>query len=359
MSPDSPPQEIRFCTAPDGTGLAFATHGSGPALVRAATWLTHLEHDWESPVWRHWLAELGAGRTMVRYDERGCGLSDRSVEHLGLDTWVADLEAVVDAAGLERFALLGMSQGGPVSIAYAARHPERVSQLILYGTSARGRRRRGPEATAQADLLIDVIRHGWEQPNPAFRRTFTTLFVPEGTREQLAWFDDLQMRSCDAETAVALRLAREQVDVTEVLAQVTVPTLVLHARDDAVVPFAEGRLVASGIDGARFVPLEGRNHILLEDEPAWPRFVAEVRAFAGAPAAPAVVPDAGVEELSAREAEVLALVAGGASNEQIAAALVVSVRTVERHLTNVYAKLGLSGKAARAAAAARYARSGA
>lgn len=348
-------QRIRFCTAPDGTQLAFATHGSGPPLVRAATWLTHLEHDWESPVWRHWLEDLGQGRTMVRYDERGCGLSDRTPGALSLDTWVSDLECVVDAAGCDRFALLGVSQGGPIAVAYAVRHPERVSHLVLYGTHARGRRRRGdPEAVARADLLLDVIRHGWDQPNPAFRRTFTTLFLPDGTAEQMAWFDDLQARSCDAGTAVALRRAREQLDVTDRLADVRAPTLVLHAREDACVPFEEGRRLAAGIPGARFVSLDSRNHILLATEPAWARFRDEVRDFLGV-AAPAPA-DPGLAGLSDREAEVLGLVADGASNEEIAARLVISERTVERHLTNVYAKFGLSGKAARAAAAARFAR---
>lgn len=350
-------QQIRFCAAADGVRLAYATHGTGPPLVRAATWLTHLEHDWESPVWRHWLTQLPAGRTMVRFDERGCGLSDRALGDLGLDTWVEDLERVVDAAGVERFALLGVSQGGPVAIAYAARHPERVSELVLYGTYARGRRRRhSPAQVAQADLLIDVIRHGWDHPNPAFRRTFTTLFLPGGTPEQMAWYDELQRHSCDATTAVTLRRAREHVDVTGLLAQVQAPTLVLHARDDACAPFEEGRMLAGGIPGARFVPLDSRNHILLPDEPAWQIFLDEVRRFLGATVPdPGAEPD-GIPALSGREREVLALVASGASNEDIARELVMSVRTVERHLSNIYAKLGLSGKAARAAAAARFAR---
>lgn len=349
------PQAIRFCTAPDGASLAYATHGSGPPLVRAATWLTHLEYDWESPVWRHWLTELGAGRTMVRYDERGCGLSDRKVDGIGFETWVDDLERVIDAAGVEQCALLGISQGGAIAIAYAARHPERVSHLVLYGTSARGRRLRGPEAVAQADLLLEVIRQGWDHPSPAFRRAFTMLFLPDGDPEQMAWFDELQTRSSDAATAVALRKARDGVDVTDLLDQVRAPTLILHARDDACVPFSEGRRLAGMMPGARFVPLESRNHILLEDEPAWPVFLAEVDAFLGTQRT-AAEPDPETAGLSAREAEVLALVASGASNEEIAAQLVMSVRTVERHLTNIYAKLGLSGKAARAGAAARFAR---
>jgi pimeloyl-ACP methyl ester carboxylesterase len=247
--------------------------------VRASTWLTHLEFDWQSPLWRHWLQGLADGRTVVRYDERGCGLSDRDVEDLSLKAWMGDLETVVDAANLDRFALLGISHGGPVAVAYAVRHPERVSHLVLYGTYARGRLRRGLRERQEAEAMIAMVRAGWGRNAPAFRRAFTTVFVPEATREQMRWFDELQRISSSPETAARIRLARNDLDVTDLARQVTVPTLVLHARDDLVVPFAAGRLLASLIPAARFVPLEGRNHILLADEPAWPVFLRELQVF--------------------------------------------------------------------------------
>ena len=349
-------QEVRFCTARDGVRLAYAVHGRGAPLVRTATWLTHLEFDWGSPVWRHWLEALADGHTVLRYDERGCGLSDRDVEDVSLDARVADLEAVVDAAGTERVALLGISQGGPLAVAFAARHPERVSRLVLFATHARGRLMRDPSPSdrEQAQLMDSLIRMGWGQGLPAFRRLFTTLFMPDASPEQMEWYDELQRVTADPETAARIRRARNHDDVTDDATRVTCPTLVIHARHDALVPFAEGRLLATLIPGARFVALESRNHILLADEPAWTQFRAELRNFLS-PAElsmPAELP-----ELSHRELEVLALVAEGLSNEEVAARLYLSVRTVERHLSNIYAKLRVSGKAARAAAAARFSRS--
>lgn len=339
--------------APDGVRLAYATHGSGPPLVRAGHWLTHLEFDWESPIWRHWLREFGRSNTVVRYDQRGCGLSDRNTEALSLDLLVGDLEAVVDAAGLERFALLGISGGGPVAVSYAARHPERVTHLVLYGAYARGRYERDLSAAQreEAELLQSLIRVGWGRDDPIFRRVFTTLFVPGASEEQMDWYDELQRATATPEDAERLRLAASQTDVTDLLPRLAVPTLVAHARDESAVPFAEGRLLAAGIAGAQFLPLEGRNHILLADEPAWPAFMAAVREFLGTAETPA---EGDLEDLSPREREVLELVAGGLSNEEIGARLFLSVRTVERHLSNIYAKLRISGKAARAAAAARF-----
>jgi len=345
-------QTIRFCTSRDGVRLAFGVHGSGPPLVRVATWMTHLQHDWDSPLWRHWLDGLADGRTLVRYDERGSGLSDRDVERFSVDAWVEDLEAVVDAAGLERFSLLGLSNAGAVAIAYAVRHPQRVTHLVLCGAFPQGRLRRDPSsrAHAEAEALMSLIRVGWGQANPAFRRTFTTLFVPEATHEQMEWFDELQRVSASADTAASMRQAREEVDVNELLGKVTTATLVLHAEDDAAVPFEQGRSLASAIPAARFVPLEGRNHILLADEPAWPVFLRELDAFL--PALPSDADVAG-DLLTAREVEILRCVAAGMTNRAIAEQVFLSVRTVERHMGNMYAKLGLEGKSGRAAIAAR------
>ena len=343
-------QQIRFCTAPDGARLAWARHGSGPPLVKAANWLTHLEFDWESPVWRYWLEGLGQTHSVVRYDERGCGLSDKDLGDPCVEQWVSDLETVVDAAEFERFTLLGISQGAAICIAYAVRHPERVERIVLYGGYARGRSQRGERELAQA--LSAVIRLGWDDPNPAFRRLFTVRFLPEGTPEQMAWYDELQRRTTTAATAARLSDARSDVNVTDLAPHVEAETLVAHARGDAAIPFEEGRLLAALIPNARLVPLDSVNHLLLPNDAAWPVFLSEFRRFTRAHAA--TPPQEQLDELSVREREVMQLVAEGLSNEQIAERLFLSVRTVERHLSNVYVKLRVSGKAARAAAAARF-----
>jgi pimeloyl-ACP methyl ester carboxylesterase/DNA-binding CsgD family transcriptional regulator len=342
--------EIRFCTSADGARVAYAIHGSGPPLVRVATWLTHLESDWDSPVWSHWLRRLGETHTIVRYDERGCGLSDPEVGALSVDTWVADLEAVVDAAGLERFDLLGVSQGAAIAVAYAARHAERVARLVLYGGYARGRRVRGQEQLE--DALVAAIRAGWTTDDPAFRHVFSMLFLPHGSPEQMAWYDELLRASTTVESAVALFRARGAVDVVESAAAVRAPTLVMHARGDHVVPAHEGRLLAKLIPNARLVLLDSENHILLADEPAWKEFLSALRGFLGVPIGPSPAPPA--DELSARELEVLELVAKGMTNEAIAERLFISVRTVERHVSNIYLKLGVTGKSARAGAAVAF-----
>jgi pimeloyl-ACP methyl ester carboxylesterase len=273
-------QEIRFCTTPDGVRIAYATVGDGPPLVKAANWLNHLEYDWQSPIWRHVVQEFARDHLLVRYDERGNGLSDWNVENFGFETFVQDLETVVDALGLERFPILGISQGGPVAIAYAVRHPEKVSHLILYGSYARGWAKRGvPEDFERRQTQNRLIKLGWGQDNPAFRQLWTTQYVPDGTPEQWNWFNDLHRICISPDNAVRLELALGQIDVVDLLSQVKVPTLVLHCRDEICVPFEEGRLLAAEIPGARFVPLEGRNHLLLENEPAWPKFVTEVRRF--------------------------------------------------------------------------------
>ena len=280
--PQAPPvqQKIHFCTASDGIRIAYAKVGEGPPLLKAANWLNHLQYDWESPIWSHLLRELAAEHQLIRDDERGNGLSDWDVEDISFEAFVRDLESVVEATGIDRFALLGISQGCAVSIAYAVRHPERVSHLVLYGGYARGRRKRGsPTETEQAAAVVTLMRQGWGQENPAFRQIFTSLFIPGGSREQVQWFNDLQRRTASPENAVRMRQTMNDIDVTGLLPRVTVPTLVLHCRDDAVVPFEEGRILAAGIRAAHFVALEGRNHLILEGDPALHRFLDEVRNF--------------------------------------------------------------------------------
>jgi class 3 adenylate cyclase/pimeloyl-ACP methyl ester carboxylesterase len=274
-------QQIQFCTAPDGVRLAYSCIGRGPPLVKTGNWMTHLEFDLESPIWRHLYRELSRNHTLIRYDARGNGLSDREVEEVTFEASVCDLETVVDAARLDRFALLGISQGCAVSVAYAVRHPERVIRLILYGGYALGWNRR-PQSEAeqeQAAAMLTLMRLGWGQENSAFRQLFTSQFVPGGTKEQEDWFNELQRVSTSPDDAVRNLKAHGDIDVTGLLSDVQVPTLVMHARGDARVPFDFGRGLAAGIPGARFVPLQSRNHLILENEPASARFVQEIRVF--------------------------------------------------------------------------------
>ncbi len=275
-------QSIRFVRARGDVQLAIGTVGSGPTLVKAANWLTHLEYDWHSPVWRHWWSELGRRFHLVRYDARGCGLSDHDLGGCSLsdpDVWVGDLEAIVDEMDLERFVLLGMSQGGGPAMTYALRHPERVSRLVLYGSYARGPRRRGGTQADEWDAMLQLMRAGWGGTNAAFRSVFTMTFMPEATSEQIRWFNELQQHSTDAEHAVLLESAFYDQDFSDVAARLDVPTLVLHSRHDRAVPYDEGRRLAGLIAGAEFVTLDSSNHVLTVDEPAWPEFLAHLDRF--------------------------------------------------------------------------------
>lgn len=336
-------QTVRYARASDGVRLAWAESGSGPPLVKAATWLTHLEYDVESPVWRHWTAFLGEHFRYVRYDERGCGMSDWDVRDLSLERRVQDLETVIDAAGMtEPFTLLGISQGASVCIAYAVRHPERVARMVLCGGYARGVLRRGDvDATRTYQAIVDLAGL-WGSDNPAFRQVFTSRFIPGGTDEQLRWFNDLCRKSTSPALASTLLSARAGTDVTALLAHVRTPTLVLHAREDGVAPLAEGRVLAAEIAGAEFVELDSRNHVLLEHEPAWARFQEAVLAFTGQGAARS---DAAFSGLSRRERETLALLAEGLSNSEIAERLGISEKTVRNHLSHLFDKLGVWSRA--------------
>jgi pimeloyl-ACP methyl ester carboxylesterase/DNA-binding CsgD family transcriptional regulator len=340
-------QNLRFCTSADGTRIAVASVGSGPPLVRAAHWLSHVEYDAQSPVWRPWLTELSRDHCYIRYDQRGCGLSDRDVADLSLEAWVSDLESVVDSLGLRRFPLFGMSQGGAVAIAYAVRHPERVSHLVFSGAYARGSLRRGGNEVArlEAETLVNLIRVGWGRNHPSFRQVFPYRFIPRGTPEQLRWWGDLEQVTASADVAARTLQAFQRVDVSDMAARLSVPTLVLHARGDVAVPFDEGRRLAGLIPGARFVPLESDNHVLLETEPAWPMFLAEVRAFLRPLSEDRVGDIAEQGALTAAEREVLRLVADGLDNRAIADRLHKSEKTVRNQVSTIFDKLGVRTRA--------------
>lgn len=336
-------QRIRFCTAPDGVRLAYATSGKGPPLVRASHWLTHLEFDWRSPVWRPWLEAVSSRHTLVRFDPRGCGLSDREPADMSFESWVRDLETVVDAAGLDRFALLGPSQGGPIALAYAVRHPERVSRLVLSGSYLRGRlvRASTPSDVEEAETFVQLARLGWGTENPAFRQVFTMLFIPGGTPEQWRWFNDLSRVSTSGEMAARILNMIQRIDARDLAPQVRVPTLVVHSRGDARVPFEEGRLAASLIPGAQLLPLESANHVLLAGEPAWKPFFAAFDEFVGGATSEAPLPG----ELTGREREILELIAQGLGNAAIAARLRISPNTLRNHISNIFGKLAVETRA--------------
>ena len=351
----SPPQEVRFCRSADGVRIAYAVHGSGPPLLISTCWLSHLQFDWDSPVWRHFLADIGRFATVIRFDERGYGLSDWDVTDFSLEMRLADLEAVAEDAGYPRFALMAMAQGGPVGIRYATAHPDRVTRLLFYNSYADAARGITPEEIEIEDTFDQMIKVGWARPDSTFRRVFTSLLIPQATEEQKGWLDELMRVSASATTAYASRQQRRHHGAIECLPSLDVPTLVLHATGEQINGFDEGRFLATSIDGARLVPLDSENHIVLEDEPAWPVFVREVEAFLALDRELATAPPATTSalDLSPREREVLSLAAQGLDNDDIAGELHLSVRTVERHLQNVYVKLDVQGRSARAAAVAR------
>jgi pimeloyl-ACP methyl ester carboxylesterase/DNA-binding CsgD family transcriptional regulator len=361
-----PRQAIQFTRGRDGTRLAYAHHGSGPPLIVVSCWLSHLQHDWESPVWRHFHEELGVFTTLVRYDERGFGMSDWNVTDFSLAARLGDLEAIVDALGYDKVSLLGMSDGSPIALLYAARHPERVSRLVLYGTVCGERVVFEGERLLEEETYQGLVRIGWAGADPRFRRVFTQGFIPDATEEQMRWFDELQRQSTSTENYLAARAARYREDITAEVANVQAPTVILHAVGDRMKTFDNATEVASLIRGSRLVPLDSRNHILLEGEPAWQVFLAEVRSFMepervawAASARSSGRREVGIHEpLSRRELEVLRLAADGLANAAIATAMGLSPRTVERHLSNAYSKLGLAGKPARAAAVAEVFRQG-
>lgn len=320
-------QDVRFCRSADGVRIAYARHGSGPPLVIASCWLSHLSHDWRSPVWRHFLDDFGSIATVIRYDERGFGLSDWDVgDDFSLEARVADLEAVIEDSGLDRFSLLAMAQGGPVAVTYVHRHPERVSRLIMYGTHACVDRDLSAEQKDYVDTLIAMMRVGWARPESDFRRVFTNKFIPGATEEQMCWVDELQKVATTGANAAEARRQRGRADVTALLNELDLPTLVLHSQGDRMNALAEAALVASHIPGARFVPLDSDNHIVSADEPARQVILAEVSEFLRPEGRPSTDGSAagagtGLALLSPRELEIIRLAAAGKDNADIAAEL--------------------------------------
>ena len=340
-------QSIRFTKSPDGVTIAWAEAGSGPTLIKASNWLTHLQYDWDSPVWRHWIRFFAEHYHLIRYDERGCGMTDWDVADICYERWIEDIATVIAAASPKKpFILLGISQGGPAAIHYAATHPDHVSHLILYGAYAQGwAKRNDPDGERRFRAVLELTRVGWGQDNPVYRQVFTQRFIPGASAEQVQWFNELCRRTTRPDVAARLLEARLPLDVADLLPRVSVPTLVLHANRDDAVSFSQGRLIASRIPDAKFVELDSANHILLENEPAWERFKAEVLAFTAGRAGGAQAEDPLFGVLSAREREILARIAQGHTNIEIGRQLFISEKTVRNHVTRIFEKLGVHSRA--------------
>jgi pimeloyl-ACP methyl ester carboxylesterase/DNA-binding CsgD family transcriptional regulator len=342
-----PAQQIRFCESSDGVRIAYAICGAGPPLVKVGHWITHVEQDWDNPIWRPWLSLLTRRHTLIRYDFRGCGLSDRETGHLSLDRLVDDLDAVIAAAGPARISLLGAAGGCAIATAWAVRWPDRVDRLILYGGFARGGlvRSTSQEQIEEARTLLRVVELGGAKEDPAFRQLFMSQLIPDATPDQTRAFSDLMRVAGGSKEAARVLTVLYQADVRSIASRVRCPTLVLHPTHNFRVPFEEGRALAALIPNARFVPLHSRNFILLEHESAWSQFVSEIEAFLSAPTA-AITPEQKLElrDLTLRERQVLELLAQGLDNTRIAAKLGIGQKTVRNHVSTVMAKLGLESR---------------
>ena len=340
-------QKIRFCASADGTRIAYATCGSGPPLLLVQLWNRHLEYDWDSPVWAPWLSLLARHHTLIRHDWRGCGLSDRERVQFSFDKYVEDLDAVIAAAGLDRFVLFGMSgSGGAIAMTYVVRHPGRVTHLVLCGCNTRGPLGDSPtaEQEAEAQARLKVFELGWPNENPGYGQFFAAMHIPDATNEQCRSYNDLLRRATSPATAISLLNTFNRLNVQDIVPQVACPTLVLHSRGDAIIPFDEGRKVAALIPGARFVPLESRNRLVVDSEPAWRQLVDALGDFL-----PADSDDRGtsplLDDLTAREREILEVVAEGVDNHEIAARLDISEKTVRNHVSTIFSKLQLRSRA--------------
>lgn len=338
-----PNQQIRFCTSQDGTRIAYATCGNGSPLIMAGHSFSHLEHEWDCMVKQPFLELLCQRHTLVRYDMRGTGLSDRDCKEFSFPRYVEDLEAVVQACKFEVFSLMGLTGGGALAVTHAARHPKQVNRLVLIGAYLRGRFVRSTTSSEreETELLLKLVELGWGQDNPTFRQLFTYQFLPDGTAEQLHSFDELMRKAASAKNAALQLRAWFAADLSQVAPLVQSPTLVMHARGDLRVPFEEGRLLAASIPGARFIPLDSRNHFLLAQEPAWQQMADELDAFHRPDARKANGP---VNGLTARELAVLEVLSQGHETSAMAARLCMSEKTVRNHLSTIYSKLGVTGR---------------
>lgn len=342
-------QTIRFCTAEDGVQIAYATLGQGPPLVWAASWLTHLDLDLNSPLLSHWFRSLSQEHTLIRFDARGNGLSDRAVHDLGVPAWTRDLKAVVDDLGLEEFNLIGFCQGGAAAVEYTANHPYRVNRLVLYDSFARGAftSSSSSKESRQAEALAEMIAVGWGKKTAAFRRVFTDLLLPDASPEQISWLAEMQRATVSPGMAVQLWRAFHHIDIRKSAQRLTVPAIVFHVRGDQMVPFEAGRELAALIPGAQFVPLQGENHILLENDPSWERFLTELHEFLGTrgPRWTQEELKQSLARLTPRELEVLQLIGRGLSNDKIADMLVIAPKTARNHVSRIYTKLDLESRA--------------
>ncbi|HZM44380.1 MAG TPA: alpha/beta fold hydrolase [Burkholderiales bacterium] len=339
-----PAQQIRFCTSRDGTRIAYATCGTGPPLLWAASWFHHLELDWVSPIWRPWISLLSQRHTLVRYDWRGCGLSDRDQVEFSFDKFVEDLEAVIGAARLEQFVLFGIAAGAAAGMAYAVRYPKRISRLVLYASYARNRLAGNPtpQDVEESQARLKVIELGWPNDTRAYGQFFTALHLPDASTEQSQSFSNLVRQTTSLANNDAMRRTFSRIDVQDIVPKVRCPTLVLHSRGNSVIPFESGRSLAGLIPGARFVPLDSNNHVLLDTEPAWQQLVEALDDFLPAPAGTG---DPLLDALTAREREVLELVAQGLDNGTIGEQLHISERTARNHVSAILAKLGINTRA--------------
>jgi pimeloyl-ACP methyl ester carboxylesterase/DNA-binding CsgD family transcriptional regulator len=333
-------QQVKFCSAYDGVQIAYATSGSGPPLVKAPHWMSHLQHDFASPLWGHMLSALSSQNTVIRYDQRATGLSDREVSNISFDAWVRDFEAVVDAAGLDTFPIIGTSQGASIAIAYAAKHPERVEKLILYSGYARGRLMRGAgqPLAEESEIYARMAELGWDRIDSAFRQFFATQFLPGGTPQQHKSFNELSLLSVTGKVAGQMIRTFDRINVSDLLPQIDCPTLVLHAVGDMRVPFDEGRLLATGIPNAQFVALESQFHLLTAEDKAWPVWLEATNQFLGTKKK-TVPAEELFQRLTTRESQLLLLIARGRDNAQIAAVLNLSEKTVRNHITSIFSKL--------------------
>jgi pimeloyl-ACP methyl ester carboxylesterase/DNA-binding CsgD family transcriptional regulator len=339
--------QVRFCSTRDGVQIAYASRGNGPAIVKTPNWMNHVELDVHSLVWRAWIERFEQRCTLVRYDARGCGLSDRAPREMSFETNQLDLDAVVQAAGLQTFMLYGASQGAAIAIEYAARHPQRVTHLVLCGGYLQGAwKRAGPAAAREeAAALLKLVELGWGRDNSAFRQVFANQFIPGASAEQLAAFDEIQRRTVSAEAAAALLRSFYDIDVAAAARQVRCPTLVLHATRDARIPFEEGRRTAGAIPRAELVPLDTGNHMLMEQDPAWRRHFDEIDQFMErhphADVGHGIRSDLPFDDLTAAELRVVNLVASGMANRDIASRLQIAEKTVRNHINHIFSKLGL------------------